>query len=430
MDSDDIEPSTETKGATDQLKGPDRKIEKLAKSSRKKKRPNKKGEESEKSEEDYFDEVLTQFESEKRNTFEGINLLSIQVIELEGVDLITSIEKSKIHRYQPPAVLTFRVALDRNGSTEPKMYFFDGSIFVGGVSTELAIRCILKVSGIPVDGESNIDRYWTSSGSGTSSSIKKESLFPAAIHGAQMNGTSLEARVRARMFRIREELAAKDSKARSTQRFAEISAKFEKWKKSKKTKEKLTIDDMWKEEIEAKKSRIVGYQSGSVFALVLEDTLKEAGYRMRFSMYTMIRPTDSIRVLIDPAIFEGEMSREVLDLLTSIANKQILFAQSVRNVRPTWVTELEDIDIALNGKEADRNSRFRVVALIGIYESEYHSSRNLEWTVKGAPVHILYPPGWDRVAVTERIIADLAKEETDPSEARSKILAIIEKFSR
>jgi hypothetical protein len=430
MDSDDIEPSTAPKDATDELKGPDRKIEKLAKSSRKKKRPNKKGDESEKSEEDGFEEVLAQLESEKRNTFEGVNLLSIQVIESDGVDLITSIENAKIRRYQPPTVITFRVAFDRNGSREPKMYFFDGSIFVPDMSTELAVRCILKVSGVPVDGESNIDRYWTRSGSGTSSSVKKESLIPAAIHRPQTNDTSLEARVIAKLEQVLGEHAATKRRSRRIERYAEITAKFEKWKKSKKTKDKLTIDDMWIEEIEAKKSRIAGYQVGSVFALVLEDTLREPGYRMRFSIYTLIRPKDSIRVIVDPAIFEGELSKVIMDLLTSIANMQVPFADLVRNVRPTWMTELEDVDIAMNGKDADRNTRFRVVTHIGIYDSEYRSSRNLEWTIKGAPVEVIYPPGFDRVAVTERIITDLAKEETDPSEARSKILDILKKLGQ
>jgi hypothetical protein len=400
-------------GKSDEPKGPEKNVQKLPKpSSRKKKGKN--GKDKAKDDDDFY-EVIAQLEAENRNLFEGINLTKIQLLNSNGIDLITSIDKSKIRDYEPVSVIVFRVALDRNGSKEPKMYFFDSDVFDPLMSKELAVRCILKVSGFKVDGESKIDRYWTPSAIGTSN-VESLSEAPAAIHQDSADETSLKARLNYRLSREFDEVLDACRRTDMMERAAQLQKKFETWKKSKKPKDKhqLSMDDMWREIIEQNSSKILFFQISSILAIVSEDTLMKSSNLMRFSVYTFIPSShDMMRVIVDPEIIEGELSKSILNLLLDIGKQKTSSVSYIKILesRPLWITELQEIDLVLNGKDPDRVKGLRAVRYIKVYDSVYESARNLEWIPFGTPLDILNPVGWDQVSASKRILASLMEED-------------------
>jgi hypothetical protein len=208
-----------------------------------------------------------------------------------------------------------------------------------------------------------------------------------------------------------------------TKRSAQIDKQFREWKKSKNNKQ-LTLDDMWKDEIEKKKSKFASYSLGSTFVCVLEDTLKKPGPIMRFSVYTVAIKLGVLRVLIDPEIFEGVMSNELLAVLLGVMKDNLAFSKTLENFRPTWMDELHDIDLELNGKDSDRNLNYRAIVDTNHYESFHSAAFNMEWAIKGAPKEVFYPPGWDRETVTQKVhaqlLAEQAKEKTGNNGGKPK----------
>jgi hypothetical protein len=407
LDLDDIEQPVENIGKTDETKGPAKKVEKIPKSSSRKKKGNNRKDKKKK--DDDFEEVIAQFEAQKRkDTFEGIDLTNIKLMDCHGVDLITYLENSEIPDYQPTKVVTFRVAFDRNGSKEPKVYFFDGDGFDADMSAELAVRCILKVSGVKVDGETKIDRYWTPSNRGKSIA-EKQSVIPAAINQEPLDESNMEDLIISLVRNDLNEKLTAHSRALQLERGAQIKTKFDIWKTStiNKASQSASINYMWKENIQEKGSKILNLTVSSVQAFVLEDTLTKPGYIMRFLVYNVMKSADElIRVLIDPEIFEGELNREILASLRQNSKKPIT------EIRPTWIAELRDVDLVLNGKDPNRMSHLRVIHEINLYESLYNFSHILEWVIKGAPRGAINPPGWDQAATTARVLASFMGEET------------------
>jgi hypothetical protein len=290
------------------------------------------------------------------------------------------------------------------------MYLFDGTVFHGNMSTELAIRCILRISGVSVDGKSDIGRYWTPSATGKVS-IERTSATPADIMVSEPTYDSeLDRILSNRVSQDLEKNLLAHRKEMMTKRSAQIDKQFREWKKSKNNKQ-LTLDDMWKDEIEKKKSKFASYSLGSTFVCVLEDTLKKPGPIMRFSVYTVAIKLGVLRVLIDPEIFEGVMSNELLAVLLGVMKDNLAFSKTLENFRPTWMDELHDIDLALNGKDLDRNLNFRATNDIFRYGSYHTAAFNVEWAIKGTPKEVFYPPDWDANTVATRIQAEILAEQ-------------------
>jgi hypothetical protein len=134
---------------------------------------------------------------------------------------------------------------------------------------------------------------------------------------------------------------------------------------------------------------------------------------MRFPVYTIVQNAhdEILRLLIDPELFEGEFSREIFESLSQNSKSEMPF--SIAKIRPTWIGELQDVDLTLNGKDPDRLNHLGAIRYIHIYKSLYESSQNVEWVINGAPPNILNPPGWDQVSTTNRILANLLQEEAD-----------------
>jgi hypothetical protein len=203
IDSKDIEqPMGESEKVTVELKGSKKKTEKKKESASGKKKKKQTTKKDQEDDDEYFNEVLAQYSADNRRKFEGIDLSSIQSMDFNGVDLITSIENAKVSGYQPSDVTSFRVAFDRNGSKEPKMYFFDCSVFGCNISIELGVRCILKVSGVPVDGLSNIDKYWTRSNTGRDM-VERDPWVIADMDRVPIDETSLVGKLYARVKQAR-----------------------------------------------------------------------------------------------------------------------------------------------------------------------------------------------------------------------------------
>jgi hypothetical protein len=370
-----------------------------------------------KKEDEYFNQVMDAHDAKTRYEFEGIDLSSIQVIDFNGFDVITSRTNAQVPDYQPSGATSFRVAFDRNGSKEPKMYFFDGAVFDSNMSTELAIRCILKVSGVSVDGKSDIGRYWTPSTTGKDI-VEKISVLPPPI------ATEPEPSRDASMAEKLQDLVEKDMETHIriyresliSQRSAEIERKFLEWKKTNKSQD-LTIYDMWKEEIEKKRSKILGFKVSADFIFVLEDTIKKSATNiMRFPIYTLINADgDLYRVMIDPEIFEGKQLQPLLSIFMSIYSENKKFADSLLvNDHQTWLPALIEIHMGLKEKDLNRVEKFEFLQRFDYFKSTL-APFYAEWAMMLVPREAIYPPGWDWNRVTKRYIKELMLEEEKAS---------------
>jgi hypothetical protein len=357
----------------------------------------------------YFYDACAESDAKDRYKFEGIDLSLIQAIDCDGIDLITSNENSKIRGYQPLSVISFRVTLDRKGTKEPKMYFFDPSVFKSDVSTELAIRCILKVSGVVVDGKSEIDNYWTRSSTGTAS-VEKQSALPAPTVVKPIDETSLEKKLAILIDKEQEEVMSSHRRALMARRSAETEKRFKEWEKSKKSQD-LTIVDMWKEVIDSQRSKIACYLCGSVIAIILEDTLKKLGSIVRFPMHSFVQDTtgDVYRVIIDPEIFEGINVKPFFEILQGIWDGSDEYSSSLLKYRPTWADELHDINVIFSGKEVDRIQNLRILHHHAYYG--HAGMFDVEWSLKGTQTEALHPPGWDAGSAAARLHAQLLAEQ-------------------
>jgi len=169
---------------------------------------------------------------------------------------------------------------------------------------------------------------------------------------------------------------------------------------------------MWLDEIDKKKSQVLYYKLSSVMVLVSAETLTKPGYVMRLHMYTVFHTDDEgLRVLIDPELYEGEYSHQVFILLSELGSLNKNLSLSILDRRPSWMFELQDLNIILNGKDGDRNSNLEAIEYLAFFASGYESSEIIQWVLQGAPEDTLDPPGWDRAAITYKILMQLIKEE-------------------
>jgi hypothetical protein len=305
--------------------------------------------------------------------------------------------------------------VDRSGTIEPKLYFFDGSIFKADMSTELAVRCILKVSGVKIDAESNIDRYWTPSDAGTTS-VKRINDRPAPAIPVAGGPNTISPELTSKLNAVRKRKLDEHRQAGIKRRVAEIKSKFESWKKGKLLDSKikgdspgeLSEDHMWIEEIAAKRSKIANFQVDNVSAFVLEETLEIPSYVMRFLYCCTILPDGTRKIwIIDPKIFEGSLNSKIAALLMDIAKSNKALSDSLVQTRPSFMNELRDVSIALLGQEPDRLKHVKEIACIDIYPCGGHSI--IEWATTKAPDNIFDPPGWDLRAVIRQLLIDEKK---------------------
>jgi hypothetical protein len=59
--------------------------------------------------------------------------------------------------------------------------------------------------------------------------------------------------------------------------------------------------------------------------------------------------------------------REITDLFNVIASSKKEFSDSLVQTRPTWMNELQELEIVLIGREPDRYSNVKIIANIDIY---------------------------------------------------------------
>jgi hypothetical protein len=114
--------------------------------------------------------------------------------------------------------------------------------------------------------------------------------------------------------------------------------------------------------------------------------------------------------MIDPEIFEGEFDQAMMLVFVGIYNQNTIYSESLLQYRPTWLDELHDIDLILNGKDADRVKDLKVIEDVSQYASFHSSAFNFEWSLNpDAALHLL---GWDEERVMKEVTAELLAQET------------------
>jgi hypothetical protein len=129
-------------------------------------------------------------------------------------------------------------------------------------------------------------------------------------------------------------------------------------------------------------------------------------------MYTSVQKNgDFLRIMIDPAIYEEVEGSDLFRILSDINDENLAYSEAVKAYRPTWMDELHDLDVALNGKDENRNINFRVFRHFVIYDTGIKTALNVEWSIEGEPTEEIYPPTWDQARETQRIRAELLAEQ-------------------
>jgi len=400
-------------------------------------------------------------------TFEGMLLSNVAlVVDEYGANVVTSIERAKMKQYEALSVISIKMNFNSGGGGDEtsEMFFFDNEVFGSDLSIELAVRCILVISGKPVDGVCDISEYWTPpSGSSQSSKMSVQrnvwgpadtedmEVSPSGIMGfsgstglskvsnsvqrkvLEMGRSELDERLIAnlrkihaeRQAQLKEEFEAwkKEKIEASRQRVKDVIASpSETGRAAKKAGRRLpigvpaaigkepTIEVMWMEKIMQSRAKILNFQIGKIIMYVSMETLTTPSVRMRFYSHNTVSSTGRLMLMIDPAIFEGSVDRERLEQLSLFGLLNEPQKKLAIRTRPTWLEELEDLDKAFHGAGLNRLDELNAVQFIHVYGSGYPGCQVIEWATKDAPPSIFDPPGWDFDAVLERILDEMIAE--------------------
>jgi len=437
---------------------------------KKKRNPSSSAADSDAADETYLEELIAENAArDAKMTFEGVNLSNVAlVVDQEGANIITSIDRAKMKRYEPESVATFKMSFNGGGGGEEtsQIFFFDGEIFGYDLSIELAVRCILVISGKPVDGVSDISEYWTPPCEGSSSkmSVQKQvwgpadtedmEVGPSGFMGFSASGISkISDRFQLKAIEmVRAELhenMKENMRRMHAERQVQLKGEFEVWKSEKNEtnrirrgkqvvssviggggaakkggrrlpigvpaattvmKEPPTIEDMWMEQISASSKKILNFRFGKIHVYVSMDTLTTPSVRMRFYSHNAVHASGSYLLMIDPAIFEGTIDRERFDRLSLLGSLNESQKKIATRSRPTWMKELEDLDKVLHGQALDRLDDLKAIQFVHIYGSGFPGCRVIEWATKDAPPSIFDPPGWNFDEAKERILHELIEE--------------------
>ena len=136
-----------------------------------------------------------------------------------------------------------------------------------------------------------------------------------------------------------------------------------------------TLEAKWDFDFYSKIRDILVYRVGKLQVIINRHTLTDSDrVEMQFAVYNCIckspvdfedRPKNlgedpAFTTLIDINIFDGYITERILKGLSAIVRKSIV-PDPIFRTRPTFFSELSDVDSILHGKGADRASRFQAI---------------------------------------------------------------------
>ena len=365
--------------------------------------PMRKTKQSSVEDERVLDEIIA---ARDRASFQGVDLSQIVLVLQHGLNMVTSVHNANIKGRTPSSVITFRVKFTGNAPGQDiVVFYFDTDVFPRDMSSELAVRSILKIRGMHIDGTSDVSSLWTDQ----VASVERDYKRPPEATGKRVM-TSGETGYGARTS-SEKQAQASDLLARRTaaylrllsQRRAEaIDREFKAYKR----KDKKSLDDFWIAKIKKLDGgEIVSLRSGRVMMIALTSTLSNPVNlnRIRFNSFDVL-PTDKaeksgehVVLLVDPNICDCYLSDPIESALSKAIQRGSKKEVVVVN-RPTVMEELADLSLVLTGSDPSRLERLKVVQFVMVtytapVEGWGHPSyRIIEWATKAAPLTIFDPP--------------------------------------
>ena len=337
-----------------------------------------------------LDEIIA---ARERATFQGVDLSQIVLVLQHGLNIVTSVHNASIRGRRPSTVVIFRVKFTCNApGQEVVVFYFDTDVFPRDMSSELAVRSILKIRGMHVDGTSDVSSLWTNQ----VASVKRDNKLPEAMEKrvmteAQRYASDLSARRMAAYLRLL-----------SQQRAEAIDREF----KAFKSKNGKSLDDFWIARIKKLDGgEIVSLRSGRVMIRALTSTLSNPVNlnRIRFNSFDALQTDDKgqvsgehVVVLVDPNICDCYLSKPIETAISKAIERGSKREKVVS--RPTIMDELADLSLVLTGSDPRRCEKLKVVQFVrATYTAPvegwgHPSYRIIEWATKAAPVSIFDPP--------------------------------------
>ena len=364
-----------------------------------------------------LDEIIA---ARNRTTFQGVDLSQIVLLVRHGLNIVTFVHCVNTPRgYTPASVVVFKVKFSGNApGHETVSFHFDADVFPRDMSVELAVRSLLKLRGIDVDGTTDLNTLWTDRGYGDAvASVERESrLLPAASDMQRMGrgvtgyGSFGE---NANEFRVRKskELALRTNaylKQQSEKRFEQLDREFMAFQvKQGRRKRPVSIEDFWIANIERVKDEIVVFTQGRLMMVTLASTLSDPAnaMRIRFNNFDVLsadpgeKEGGKISFLVDPNILDSYMSLTLYGAICKTIKKDPKRTGRVILVnRPALYDELRDLESVLFGTDEDRLDKLKVVQFIRMYNTNSKNTWNqpvfrvIEWATNVAPASIFDPP--------------------------------------
>jgi hypothetical protein len=150
---------------------------------------------------------------------------------------------------------------------------------------------------------------------------------------------------------------------------------------------KISLEAKWDRDFFTKLSSIRLYRFGQLQVLVHKDTLTHRDlFEFRFAMFPCIARSESLddphfTTMVDTTIYDGIMTPRIIKGIASLVAKQGASPDEIYMQRPTFLSELEDIQKILYGQGKGRVHSLKVIQGYYMYPSILSSLMSyFEWT--------------------------------------------------
>jgi len=331
-----------------------------------------------------------------------VDLSDLKLIKRKGYYYVTSVVLGK-GDYEPMLFDAFRVRFTKNVCSEPITLNFDSAVFGRKqISTKMAIRAILQLKGISVRDE-DIEEESTSSLAGDESALVVSSSDITSVERAgyampDLAGSSYDSSgymgltalwggthdersrrranlhqliLKRRTFRMK---AAHQDRFRAQSALVGPGAEYE------------SLEKKWDFEFFSKLNKIAVYLVGHIQAFIHIDTLSNStNQHLRFSEHNGVFKGQSFLMLIDTAIYDGDLTPRIKKGLGIVQSKNMPLSDEYMRVRPTLISELRDIDMLFFDKDPHRVFRLKYVDNFFAYPGDDDESYHVfEWDLDTA----------------------------------------------
>jgi hypothetical protein len=350
----------------------------------------------------------------------GLDLSRVTIIKRHGAYIVTS-RDLVTPDYEPLFFDTFRIRFTKNVSPEPVTLRFDAAMFGKRfVSHKTVIRTILYLKGISVTDD-DLEESRTEAGAGAAGSAAIEGstaltltsssdivavenggyIIPAFSHMHASEDKSgywglvaVRGGVRDDRSRRQIHLQSLINKRRNMRLKAAHRERYlSQLSMVGPDKEFKTLEKKWDYEFYSKLNKIVVYLAGHIQAFIHIDTLRNSSLgatHMRFSEHNGVYEGGNFFMLVDTAIYDGDITARIKRGMEIVGSKNMQLAKDYKFVRPTLIKELFEIDMLFFDSDPNRATRLRYVQNFFSYPGDEDESYFVfEWDLEPDSIRVI-----------------------------------------